>query len=139
MVTSNWRTVLENRKHMAEHVITMARLIQQDPHSPSRYRDALDLLQSAEDIIGDLIQDVQRDITEHEQKGEEMKAQQAKPNGSTSHEDAEEDDERGGIPRTPAGEAHLALRRTLFARLRECMILLHKVRLLFSNSSVAQN
>lgn len=42
----------------------------------------------------------------------------------------EEDVEDRGLPKTPAGEDHKVKRMALLARLRECLIVLHRVKFL---------
>jgi E3 ubiquitin-protein ligase SHPRH len=143
MVNSNSRGVLENRKHRVELLTTQARLLQRDEKSHSRYQDALALMKQAEEEIGVLIADVRKDIEEHDRKGEELKASQAKLDGKdddvggkgkgkgkadAATQEEGQDEAITGIPKTPAGETHIHTRKALFARLRECLVLHHKVK-----------
>lgn len=113
----------------------------------------MDHLINAEQEIDNIINDIRTAIAEHHVKGEALKIearvlreyrQRNIPNPSEtdkgkgkraisplSNEDDDIDDlEDRDLPRNPAGEEHSIKRRALQQRLRECLMILHRVKFL---------
>lgn len=136
-------------------LIRLAQLQQHSEQDYDRYKRALDLLDTAEKHAHELIAQVRAAIGQHHEKGDVLKKEaralresrkvdslQLSSDGketedvlereySPDSDDVEEDDvEDRGLPQTPAGEEHRLKRRVLQQRLRECMLVLHRVRFL---------
>ncbi|KAH9986179.1 hypothetical protein BJV74DRAFT_878530 [Russula compacta] len=125
-----------------------------------RPQNCLEILLQAEKEADEVISDVLSAITDHDAKGVELKAQAASlravrgeelafgenagdDHGGTQgkrhvvdHDPApdpafdNDDDDYGELPKTPAGEEHLHKSRALQQRLRDCYLLLHRVKFL---------
>ena len=136
----------------------LAQLQQHSERDRDRYQRALDQLLTAEKEIDELIAEIKAAIAQHYQKGEALKkeAQRVKESRkqslgdgsqpmstskgkgkevsrevSPSTEDGEEDDiEDRGLPKTLVGEEHRHKRHALQQRLRECIMVLHRVKFL---------
>lgn len=63
-------------------------------------------------------------------KGREVERDSMSPIDHDLDSDADEDVEDRGLPKTPAGEEHRVRRMALTTRLRECLVVLHRVKFL---------
>lgn len=140
-------------------LVRFAQLQQHNEQNLDRYKRALDSLIMAEQEANEIIDDIKTTIAEHQVKGEALKnearalrefRQQDLPDLSKTDKgkgkramspladvdediddiDDIEDVEDRGLPKTPAGEEHSIKRRALQQRLRECLIVLHRVKFL---------
>ncbi|KAG1816837.1 SNF2 family N-terminal domain-containing protein [Suillus subaureus] len=156
MRDQNWRNFMDDRKAKVQTLVRLAQLQQHNEQNLNRYQRALDFLTMAEQEANDIIDDIKTTIAEHQVKGEALKnearalresRQQNLPDFSKIDKgkgkramspltdvdediDDVEDVEDRGLPKTPAGEEHSIKRRALQQRLRECLIVLHRVKFL---------
>jgi len=132
-------------------VIKSARLIQHDEADKNRYQRARDTLLEAEADIQRHTNEIKAVLADHDLQGKALKGHAAsrqhhdKPvdvmgkgkarkvsddnDMETDYEEDSEDEERG-LPKTPAGDEHRSKRRAIKQRLREALVLLHKVKFL---------
>lgn len=75
-------------------------------------------------------QHTDKDIGKGKGKGREFERDSASPIDLDLDFSDDEDVEDRGLPKTPAGEDHRVKRMALLARLRECLIVLHRVKFL---------
>lgn len=137
-------------------LVRFAQLQQHNEQNLDRYQRALDYLLTAEQEANGIIDDIKTTIAEHQVKGEALKneartlresRQKDLPDLSKTNKgkgkramspltdvdediDDVEDVEDRGLPKTPAGEEHSIKRRALQQRLRECLMVLHRVKFL---------
>ncbi|KAI5993262.1 SNF2 family N-terminal domain-containing protein [Pisolithus albus] len=158
MREQHWRCLMEDRKAKIQSLVRVAQLQQHCEKDLDRYQRALDHLLTAEKETNELIAEVKAVIAQHHQKGEALKkaaqvlresrkqnlADQSQPPASHKGKDKEvvressplsddgdeEEVEDRGLPNTPAGEDHRAKRHGLQQRLRECYMVLHRVKFL---------
>ncbi|KAG1773736.1 SNF2 family N-terminal domain-containing protein [Suillus placidus] len=156
MRDQNWRNFMDDRKAKVQTLVRFAQLQQHNEQNLDRYQRALGYLITAEQEANEIIDDIKTTIAEHQVKGEAMKnearalresRQQDLPDLSKTDKgkgkramspltdvdediDDVEDVEDRGLPKTPAGEEHSIKRRALQQRLRECLIVLHRVKFL---------
>ncbi|KDQ50603.1 hypothetical protein JAAARDRAFT_580714 [Jaapia argillacea MUCL 33604] len=145
MKDTNWRNMMENRKLKVHSVVRRAQLQQHDEQNVNRYRMALELLLEAEKDTNQLIDDLKKAIADHDTKGAALKkdavslrepslGQQDAPGPSKDNgkgkgkADDESSSEGDDLPRTPAGEEHANKKIALLHRLRDCYVLLHRVK-----------
>ncbi|KAI6002459.1 SNF2 family N-terminal domain-containing protein [Pisolithus orientalis] len=154
----HWRCLMDDRKAKIHSLVRLAQLQQHCQDDRIRYQQALNHLLAAENEVNELITEVQAAIAQHHQKGEALKkaaqalresrkqnlADQSQPLAShkgkekeTGREpspfsdDGDEDEvEDRGLPNNPAGEEHRTKRHGLQQRLRECWMILHRVKFL---------
>ncbi|KAF8630101.1 hypothetical protein AX17_005497 [Amanita inopinata Kibby_2008] len=152
----NWRNVMEDWKSKILVLTRLAQLQQNVETDRNRYQRALETILEAEKQANSLIAEINSAIDEHHERGEALKKDTAvqretlfNRNGGSSldagadkgkgkeREVAEilsgsedEDLEDRGLPRNPAGEEHVSKRRAMQHRLRECKLVLHKVKFL---------
>ncbi|KAG2078621.1 hypothetical protein BDR04DRAFT_1087088 [Suillus decipiens] len=156
MRDQNWRNLMDDRKAKVQTLIRLAQLQQHNEQNLDRYQHALDYLTTAEQEANEIIDDIKTTIAEHQIKGEALKnearilresRQPDLPDLSKTDKgkgrramspltdidddfDDVEDVEDRGLPKTPAGEEHSIKRRALQQRLRECLMVLHRVKFL---------
>ncbi|KAI6007072.1 SNF2 family N-terminal domain-containing protein [Pisolithus albus] len=158
MREQHWRCLMDDRKAKIQSLVHLAQLQQHCEKDLDRYQRALDHLLTAEKETNELIAEVKAVITQHHQKGEALKkaaqvlresrkqnlADHSQPPASHKGKDKEvaressplsddgdeEEVEDRGLPNTPAGEDHRAKRHGLQQRLRECYMVLHRVKFL---------
>ncbi|KAH7925001.1 hypothetical protein BV22DRAFT_1034512 [Leucogyrophana mollusca] len=159
MRDQNWRNLMDDRKAKVQALVRYAQLHQHNEQNLDRYQRALESLVSAEKDVDQLIEEIRTAITEHAAKGDILKKEalaltesrkknqvpdarltdvsgKGKGKGRDisplSDIDAEEDIdlEDEDLPKTPAGEEHSIKRRALQQRLRECLMVLHRVKFL---------
>ncbi|KAG1857719.1 SNF2 family N-terminal domain-containing protein [Suillus subalutaceus] len=156
MRDQNWRNFMDDRKAKVQTLVRLAQLQQHNEQNLDRYQRASDYLITAEQEANGIIDDIKTTIAEHQVKGEALKnearalresRQQNLPDLSKIDKgkgkramspltdvdedmDDVEDVEDRGLPKTPAGEEHSIKRRALQQRLRECLIVLHRVKFL---------
>ncbi|KAL4070161.1 SNF2 family N-terminal domain-containing protein [Scleroderma yunnanense] len=158
MRDQHWRNLMDDRKAKILTLVRLAQLQQHSERDRDRYQRALDQLLTAEKEVNELIAEVKAAIAQHYQKGEVLKKEAQKVResrrqnledgsqsmttkkgkgkevsreGSLLSEDEDDDDiEDQGLPKTPAGEEHRLKRRVLQQRLRECVMVLHRVKFL---------
>lgn len=131
--------------------IKIARFTQFDKTDNNRYQHARDMLQGAEAEVWKHIKVIEETLAEHDLKGKALKTETAlhnenelqnKDQDSTveskgkgkarliPEDDAPEDEEEKGLPQTLAGEEYNSRRLAIKQRLREGLLLLHKVNFL---------
>jgi E3 ubiquitin-protein ligase SHPRH len=119
-----------------------------DRTAAAPHQQALDLLTRAEEETERIIGNIRAALAAHKQKGEVLKQHAAAiardapddvdTDAPSAFDDdgkrkasreasAQEEDEKLGLPKTPAGEAHIARGTGLRLRLRECLITHHEV------------
>ncbi|KAG1893017.1 SNF2 family N-terminal domain-containing protein [Suillus fuscotomentosus] len=156
MRDQNWRNFMDDRKAKVQALVRFAQLQQHNEQNLDRYQRALDYLLTAEQEANGIIDDIKTPIAEHQVKGEALKneartlresRQKDLPDLSKTNKgkgkramspltdvdediDDVEDVEDRGLPKTPAGEEHSIKRRALQQRLRECLMVLHRVKFL---------
>lgn len=122
----------------------------------NHYQNALRTLESAEKDVNQFLDEIRDILAKHEVKGRELKesedAARLKREHATSETsvavdandkgkgkapqrgeeglDHEDDPEDKGLPKTPAGEEHRNKSTTLKQRLREGLVILHRVKFL---------
>jgi E3 ubiquitin-protein ligase SHPRH len=156
-VARSARADQRRRQRQINALIRCAQLIQHAEDDSSRHQAALDALLQAKKDASALVDDVKAAMAQHDAKGKVLKREAAangEARGRALPRDADEEVEmdtssgRGkdkdknatpdaeldgsvydDLPKTPAGEAHAAKRRGLVARLRECRLTLHRVKL----------
>jgi len=143
--------------YQANELARHAQLIQHDKSIDARYYKALEILLEAEKAADQLVNDVNAAIIGLEAKAEELKKEAAaqrkaraqievqgpglgldkgkgkapaRDNSPSGDGQVSEYGEDGDLPRTPAGEEHLNKRRALQQRLRECYLVLHRIKFL---------
>ncbi|KAG7442066.1 uncharacterized protein BT62DRAFT_982607 [Guyanagaster necrorhizus] len=142
MQDQNWRNVMDDFKSKAQAIVMLAQLKQHDKGDHTRYHRALELLLTAENEVNKLIDEIESAIKDHDAKGDVLKKEAAARRASqpelpsrkgkerelswTPSEDTDDD----GLPDTPAGEEHGVKRRALQQRLRESLMVLHRVKFL---------
>lgn len=132
-------------------MIRYAQLQQHDDTNHARYLLAGDRLADAERETQKIIEDVEAVIEKHDIAGRALKEAAAGLQGATSRaeqldltisrkgkereveasessDDGHSDD--SDLPKTPAGAAHAAKKRGLQQRLRECRLLMHRIKFL---------
>ncbi|KAI6013221.1 SNF2 family N-terminal domain-containing protein [Pisolithus marmoratus] len=158
MRDQHWRCLMDDRKAKIQSLVRLAQLQQHCETDRDRYQRALDHLLVAEKEANELIAEVKAAIAQHHKKGEALKkaaqalresrkqnlADHSQPPPSYKGKEKEiirelsplsdigdEDEvEDRGLPNTPAGEDHRAKRHGLQQRLRECYIVLHRIKFL---------
>ncbi|KAG2361595.1 SNF2 family N-terminal domain-containing protein [Suillus spraguei] len=156
MRDQNWRNFMDDRKAKVQTLVRLAQLQQHNEQNLDRYQRALDYLVTAEQEANETIDDIKTTIAEHQVKGEALKIEARalrefrqpdlrdlsktdKGKGKRAMSpltdidddfDDVEDLEDQGLPKTPAGEEHSIKRRALQQRLRECLMVLHRVKFL---------
>ncbi|KIK38243.1 hypothetical protein CY34DRAFT_402958 [Suillus luteus UH-Slu-Lm8-n1] len=156
MRDQNWRNFMDDRKAKVQTLVRFAQLQQHNEQNLDRYKRALDSLLMAEQEANEIIDDIKTTTAEHQVKGEALKnearalrefrqqdlsdlsktdkgkGKRAMSPLADADEDIDdiEDVEDRGLPKTPAGEEHSIKRRALQQRLRECLIVLHRVKFL---------
>ncbi|KAH7882755.1 SNF2 family N-terminal domain-containing protein [Phlebopus sp. FC_14] len=155
MKDQNWRNLMDDRKAKIQAMVRLAQLQQHRAQDRDRYQRALDYLLTAEKEATEMIGEIRTAIANHHQKGEDLKKQaqtlresrkqnlfetKAAEKGKgkdaerqstpLTETDDEDDIEDRGLPKTLAGEEHRNKRATLQQRLREALIVLHRVRFL---------
>jgi E3 ubiquitin-protein ligase SHPRH len=135
-----------NKYSQVNELARAAQLTQRDESLQHRLEAALDILAQADREANNLVQDLETAIAEHDEKGEALKRealarkQDKQQSGTTTDKgrdsmsdvsDMDEDeDEDGGLPKTPAGEEHRHKKAALQNRLRDAYLVLHKVKFL---------
>ncbi|KAG2135375.1 SNF2 family N-terminal domain-containing protein [Suillus bovinus] len=148
MRDQNWRNFMDDRKTKVQTLVRLAQLQQHNEQNLDRYQRALDYLITAEQEANEIIDDIKTNIAEHHVKGEALKnearalresRQKDLPDLSKTDKGkgkramsplTDVDEGHRGLPKTPAGEEHSIRRRALQQRLRECLIVLHRVKFL---------
>ncbi|KAG6335414.1 hypothetical protein ID866_3675 [Astraeus odoratus] len=158
MRDQHWRNLMDDRKAKITALVRLAQLQQHNEQDRDRYHRALEHLNTAERDANELIAEVKAAIAQHQQKGDALKKEArtlretreriagsdssltsldkgkeketARDPSPLSDEGNEDDMEDRGLPKTLAGEEHRTKRNGLQQRLRECNILLHKVKFL---------
>ncbi|TFY56627.1 hypothetical protein EVG20_g8854, partial [Dentipellis fragilis] len=157
MYDQNWRNLVEDRRTKVNELARYAQIVQHDEAKEDRYERALKILLDAEKEIDQLIKDINTALEQHAEKGEVLKkeaaalrearaqdAQDDRETGDSSRKgkgkaiekeresspSSEATDEDGDIPKTPAGEEHIAKKRGMQARLRECYVSRHRIKFL---------
>jgi E3 ubiquitin-protein ligase SHPRH len=137
-------------------LIRWAQLQQKDDSVHNHYQNALRTLDSAEKDVNQFLDEIRDILAKHDDRGKELKeeaAQQRREHmmGQTSATvdatdkgkgkakeqerpedgpDDHDDPEDKGLPKTPAGEEHRNKRAALSHRLREGLLILHRVKFL---------
>lgn len=135
-------------------LVRLAQLLQHNQKDYNRYQRSLVEVLDAEREANEMIVEVKAAIELHRQKGEALKeeTQQARELQQQSRDDShplstdkgkgkevsrevspsidDDDLEDRGLPKTPVGEEHRLKRRVLQQRLRECNLVLHRVKFL---------
>ncbi|KAF7799206.1 hypothetical protein EIP86_010437 [Pleurotus ostreatoroseus] len=147
MKDQNWRSFMEDRKLKIQALATLAQLQQQEDHNINRYQVALNTLLFAEKEMDKVIKEIRLSLDKHDEAGKSLMAEEANSDDVTPetskdkgkqpmrHETsrASEDGEEDGLPQTAAGEEHRNKKRALQQRLRECQIVMHKVKFLMGD------
>ncbi|KAF9459395.1 SNF2 family N-terminal domain-containing protein [Collybia nuda] len=142
MRDQNWRDMMDDYKAKVNAIITAAQLQQRDERDINRYKNALATLIQAEKEATALTEDVKNALAEHSVKGALLKkeASTAIPEderlpgkGKERQRDVSEvtqDSSDNDLPHSPAGDEHGKKRGALQNRLRECRLILHRVKFL---------
>ncbi|KAG1750477.1 SNF2 family N-terminal domain-containing protein [Suillus paluster] len=153
MRDQNWRNFMDDRKAKVQTLVRFAQLQQHNEQNLDRYQRAVDYLITAEREANEIIHDIKITMAEHQVKGEALKRdaralqdshQQNLPDTSETDKgkgkqamspptdvDEDVDDlEDRDLPKNPAGEEHSVKRRALQQRLRECLMVLHRIKFL---------
>ncbi|KAA1466872.1 hypothetical protein DENSPDRAFT_831779 [Dentipellis sp. KUC8613] len=156
MYDQNWRNLMEERRTKVNELARYAQIVQHEEAKEDRYERALKILLDAEKEVDQLIQEINTALEQHAEKGEVLKKEAAALREARAH-DVQDDretgdssrkgkgkaveekentpasegmDEDGDIPKTPAGEEHIAKKRGMQARLRECYVSRHRIKFL---------
>ncbi|KAJ7595983.1 SNF2 family N-terminal domain-containing protein [Mycena floridula] len=160
MRDQNWRNLMDDWKSKVQGLIQLSQAQAMNATDKHRYQHSLNTLVTAEKEAMALIQEVEAEIAEHRAKGEILKKEAAalrnkrqdviqiddeidpldkgkqravSPSESVSEPDLDDEDtdsEYGGLPKTPAGDEHRHKGNGLQLRLRECRIVVHRIKFL---------
>ncbi|KAH7911867.1 SNF2 family N-terminal domain-containing protein [Hygrophoropsis aurantiaca] len=161
MRDQNWRNLMDDRKAKIQSLVRYAQLHQHNQNNIDRYQRALETLLGADNDMDRIIDEIRVAIAEHNAKGEVLKKEalalkesrkqltnghstkvkgkgkEKERDGSpVSDDDPTNDDldlEDSDLPKTPAGEEHSIKKRALQQRLRECLLVLHRVKFLLGD------
>ncbi|KAJ6591817.1 SNF2 family N-terminal domain-containing protein [Mycena vulgaris] len=140
---TNWGTVMDDSKAKVQGLIKTAQL-QQHGVDKNRYQHCLETLLLAEKETAQLITEIESTITNHEANSPSLRPEQeTEPDAASPTDkgkgkererslsplsDLESDDEDDAS--TPAVKAHRTKRHSLKHRLRECQVVMHRVKFL---------
>ncbi|THU89639.1 hypothetical protein K435DRAFT_760893 [Dendrothele bispora CBS 962.96] len=158
MKDQNWRNMMDDWKSKAQGLVMIAQLQLMKSRAKNQLNTVLETLTAGEKETLKLRKEIETAIAEHKVKGEALKKEAAALRAERSlganegsndkgkgkerasspsdieDEEEEDDDEENeddrGLPKTPAGREHRDKGRALRQRLREAMIVLHRVKFL---------
>ncbi|KAJ7132049.1 SNF2 family N-terminal domain-containing protein [Mycena epipterygia] len=147
MCDNNWGVVMDDYKSKVQGLIRMAQLQQHVPDK-NRYQHCLETLLLAEKETAQLIEEIESMLATHEANSglhqEQESEPETTPNASPADKgkgkerqrslsplsDLESDDDDDDASHTSATKEHRSRRRALKQRLRECRLVMHRVKFL---------
>ncbi|KAF8963293.1 SNF2 family N-terminal domain-containing protein [Flammula alnicola] len=150
----NWKNLLDDWRAKIQLLIRHAQLQQKDDSVPNHRQNALRTLDSAEKDTNKYLEEITDMLAKHDAKGKEMKEEAAllrqqrgdspdttaadeagkgkarEKHNNKDEEGGDDDPEEKDLPKTPAGEEHRTKRRAIKQRLRDGLLILHRINFL---------